>query len=80
MPSASNWGTAFARGTAGQLGKSFLYSGREETPGQEASLGVPRMRNILNSSSISESPGKSGVVMAISAKMHPTDHMSTAVE
>jgi hypothetical protein len=31
-------------------------------------------------SSISESPGKRGWRMAISAKMHPTDHMSIAVE
>jgi len=36
---------------------------------------------ILNIWSISESPGKSGMpAIAISAKMHPTDHISMAVE
>lgn len=36
-------------------------------------------RKILKISSISESPGKSGCRIAISAKMQPTDHMSIAV-
>lgn len=36
-----------------------------------------KMRKI---SSISESPGNNGWRMIISAKMHPTDHMSTPVE
>lgn len=35
---------------------------------------------ILKISSISESPGKSGLRVHISAKIHPTDHMSTPVE
>jgi hypothetical protein len=35
---------------------------------------------ILNSSSISESPGKRGFWFTISAKMQPTDHTSTGVE
>lgn len=35
---------------------------------------------ILKISSISESPGNSGFRVHISAKMQPTDHMSTPVE
>lgn len=35
---------------------------------------------ILKISSISESPGKRGCLMTISAKIHPTDHISRAVE
>src|SRR5262245_38930729 len=35
---------------------------------------------ILKISSISESPGKSGLRVHISAKMAPTDHISTPVE
>jgi hypothetical protein len=35
---------------------------------------------ILKISSISESPGNRGWRMIISAKMQPTDHMSTPVE
>lgn len=37
-------------------------------------------RNILKISSISESPGKRGFLEHISAKMVPTDHISTPVE
>src|SRR5580692_12459134 len=37
-------------------------------------------RKILKISSISESPGKSGFRVHISAKMQPTDHISTPVE
>jgi hypothetical protein len=37
-------------------------------------------RKILKISSISESPGKRGLRVHISAKMQPTDHMSTPVE
>jgi hypothetical protein len=79
------------------LGKEGLKSGKEVTPGQSCSLGVPRMlfslaghidlrgstctcRKILKISSISESPGNSGLRVHISAKMQPTDHMSTPVE
>lgn len=36
--------------------------------------------NILNSSSISESPGKSGRWFTISANIQPTDQTSTGVE
>jgi hypothetical protein len=78
------------------LGNEGLKSGNEVTPGQSCSLGVPRIllqgqskcvervmfayRKILKISSISESPGNSGLRVHISAKMHPTDHMSTPVE
>lgn len=37
-------------------------------------------RKILKISSISESPGNKGLRVHISAKMQPTDHMSTPVE
>jgi hypothetical protein len=61
------------------------------TPGQCDSLGVPSVLKIRKISSISESPasqslllseipGKRGVRLDISAKMQPTDHISTAVE
>lgn len=36
-------------------------------------------RKILKISSISESPGNKGCLIAISAKMQPTDHISMAV-
>lgn len=62
-------------------------------PGQISSLGEPRIRKMRKISSISESPrqdklhhrwlyapGKMGDMRAISANMHPTLHMSTAVE
>lgn len=41
---------------------------------------APNTRKILKISSISLSPGKRGLRVAISAKMQPTDHMSTPVE
>lgn len=81
------------------LGNDDLKSGKHVlslTPGQSASVGVPRSLgyvsyqkccpcgsaylNILNISSISESPGNRGFRVHISANMHPTDHMSTPVE
>ena len=37
-------------------------------------------RKILNISSISESPGNRALRVHISAKIQPTDHMSTPVE
>jgi hypothetical protein len=36
--------------------------------------------NILNSVSISLSPGKGGLLVANSTMMHPTAHMSTGAE
>lgn len=78
------------------LGNEGLKSGKEETPGQVFSSGVPSnlskselekrnarvhiYRKILKISSISESPGKSGLRVHISAKIAPTDHISTPVE
>lgn len=50
------------------------------TPGQMASLGVPKVLNILYNWSISESPGKNGILFDSSANIAPTDQMSTAVE
>ena len=61
----------------GQRGKSSFQSCKEVTPDHISSFGVPRILNILNNSSISESPGKSGFLVAISAIMAPTDHIST---
>lgn len=89
------------------MGKAALKSGKEVTPGQDSSSGVPRTLlmfglktvrnkmneiqrfsidnfdgnlNILNNSSISESPGNSGRMFTISAKIQPTDHTSAGVE
>ena len=42
-------------------------------------MGVPSTLKILKSSSISESPGKSGFWFTISTKMQPMDHTSTGV-
>jgi len=41
---------------------------------------VPSNRKILKSSSISESPGKSGWPVTISGMIVPTDQMSTGTE
>ena len=42
--------------------------------------GVPRSWKIFIISSVSELPGKRGFWFTISAKMHPSDQMSTGVE
>lgn len=59
-------------------GKVDLKSGNLDTPGQTFSFGVPRVLNILNSWSISLSPGKRARLVAISAKIQPIDQRSTA--
>ncbi len=59
---------------------TFCTEGSLLNPGQIRSLGVPSKEKILCSCSISAFPGKSGLRVSSSAKMHPTDHMSTAVE
>lgn len=46
--------------------------------GQSSSVGVPRARKVVFSWSISLSPGRYGIRSISSAKMHPTDHISTA--
>jgi hypothetical protein len=58
----------------------FDTLGSDEKPGQRSSLGAPSTLNIRRIWSISPSPGNSGSPVSISAKMQPTDHMSTAVE
>ena len=60
-----------------QFGKRRLKCGREVTPGQVSSEGVPSIRKMHMSWPTSESPGKSARPVAISAKMHPADQMST---
>lgn len=49
-------------------------------PGQTSSVGVPNNLNVLSNWSICESPGNSGCIVNISANIHPTLHISTAVE
>ena len=58
-------------------GKSLFQSTRLVTVGQSASVGVPNILNILYNSSISESPGKIGLLEAISTIIVPTLHIST---
>lgn len=46
--------------------------------GQSSSVGVPRARKMVFNWSISLSPGRYGIRSISSAKMQPTDQMSTA--
>ena len=57
QPTESNSGKTLSSGCAGQSGNFDLKSGSEDTPGQIFSFGVPSVRKIRNSWSISESPG-----------------------
>lgn len=58
-----------------------MVEGRRNTPVEEGGTGSKSTyRKMRKISSISESPGNSGWRMIISAKMHPTLHMSTPVE
>lgn len=59
---------------------SVFASGNEEYSGQELVVGGPRSLKIMERSSISPFAWKSGSLSRSSAKMQPTDHMSTAVE
>ena len=54
--------------------------GNEVYSGQLSVVGGPRSLNIIDNSSISPLAWKSGSLRRSSAKMQPTDHMSTAVE
>ena len=54
-------------------GNVSLKSGSCDTPGHVDSVGVPSVRKILNSWSISESPGNSGLWLIISTNMQPID-------
>ena len=62
----------------------FVRRAEHPAPRQRRAARVSKRKTclkILKIWSISESPGKSGCPRAtISAKMHPVDHMSTAVE
>src|SRR3989338_9564343 len=63
------------RGGAGASSNS-TKNGIDDTPGQFLSEGVPRAAHILESWSISVSPGRNALRSSSSAKVHPTDHMS----
>ena len=73
-------------GVTGHAGPDLLGGGSKKATDAKVSLDGGQngewktYRKILKISSISESPGKSGLRVHISAKMHPTDHMSTPVE
>merc|ERR1719333_969977 len=71
--------TAFLKSLPSHLGNAPLKLDSRDTPGQLASEGVPHTMNILNSWSISDSPGNSGVREMSSAKMVPTDQISMEV-
>lgn len=55
-------------------------NGRVEYSGHESFVGGPKSLNIIERSSISALAWKSGSFNISSANIHPTDHMSTAVE
>lgn len=55
-------------------------NGRLEYSGHESFVGEPRSLNIMEISSISVLAWKSGSFNKSSANIHPTDHMSMAVE
>jgi len=57
-----------------------LKSGKLLTPYQVEFVGVPWKLKILKIWSISESPINNGFFSTISAKMHPTDQISTGNE
>jgi len=56
IPSGQRVGRVFSRGCRCHTGNTGFQSFNKVTPGHMSSLGVPRSRNILKSSSISESP------------------------
>lgn len=60
---------------------SSRYTAKESETltGQSSSVGVPSARKVVFNWSISDSPGRYGVRNISSAKIHPTDQMSTAV-
>lgn len=55
-------------------------SGKDVYSCHDDVLGGPRSLNIMDRSSISPLAWKRGSLRRSSAKMQPTDHMSTAVE
>lgn len=67
--------------TPGHVFSSGVPSNLSKSEEEEKETGrVDAYRKILKISSISESPGKSGLRVHISAKIAPTDHISTPVE
>lgn len=68
------WDTGYSAKVIFCTAGSLLY------PGQTRSLGVPRVLNILFNWSTSDLPVKRGSIDKNSAKIQPTDHMSTGVE
>ena len=78
--SVMNWN--FCRNWGGWgAGREIVFArGREEYSGQESRLGGPSNLNIIEIISISPFAWKRGCFRRSSAKMQPTDHMSTAVE
>mmetsp|Transcript_5147 Transcript_5147/g.19270 ORF Transcript_5147/g.19270 Transcript_5147/m.19270 type:complete len:232 (+) Transcript_5147:171-866(+) len=58
-------------------GKVGLNSGNSAKPGHCSSVGVPSFWKTLKIVSISESPAKRGMPVAVSAMTQPTLHMST---
>jgi len=58
----------------------LLARGRLKYAGQLLWVGGPRSLNIIESSSTSDFAWNSGSLRRSSAKMQPTDHMSTLVE
>jgi hypothetical protein len=72
--------TQHATYLVGTLQLIFETFGSAENPGQRSSFGAPSTLKIFMIWSASPSPGNSGSPVSISARMQPTDHMSTAVE
>lgn len=68
------WETGYSAKVIFCTAGSLLY------PGQTRSLGVPRVLNILFNWSTSDLPVNRGSIAKNSAKIQPTDHMSTGVE
>ncbi len=58
-PASSSLGKSSPKSQPLHLGKVGLKSGSCDTPGQQLSSGVPMVRKMRNSWSISESPGNS---------------------
>mmetsp|Transcript_24701 Transcript_24701/g.68894 ORF Transcript_24701/g.68894 Transcript_24701/m.68894 type:complete len:203 (-) Transcript_24701:563-1171(-) len=69
-----------AQGWRRHCGKLGLKSGSMSRPGHSALVGVPSFLKIWNIVSISLSPRKSAVPMAISPRMHPELHISIGSE
>lgn len=80
MPSASKVGVIDAQDWGSYTGKSGFQSGNSVIVGQVSAEGVPKILKIFCNWLASVSPGNRGFPFTISAKIHPTDQMSTGVE